>query len=111
MALGTNVTVTVSSSTLTSGGNISGNFNLTKTGIGTLTLSGTNTYTGTTSVSSGTLLLSGLLGGGSYSNTITIGNGAIFNFAGSSSQTLWGQINGAGTLVASGYAGVATRAS
>ncbi|WP_027360613.1 DUF4347 domain-containing protein, partial [Desulforegula conservatrix] len=36
-------------------GVISGNFNLAKTGVGTLTLSGTNTYGGTTTVSSGGL--------------------------------------------------------
>lgn len=102
VTLGTNLTVIVSSSTLTSGGNISGGFYLTKGGIGTLTLAGTNSYTGTTTVSLGTLLVSGLLGGGSYSSSVTISNGAIFNFAGSSSQSLVGQITGPGMLVVSG---------
>jgi len=49
-------TVTVSGSTMTVGGAISGvGFGLTKAGAGTLTLNGTNTYDGGTTVNAGTL--------------------------------------------------------
>jgi len=49
-------TVTVSGSTMTVGGDISGvGFGLTKTGAGTLTLNGTNSYSGGTTVNGGTL--------------------------------------------------------
>ena len=50
--------------------------NLTKDGLGTLTLGGTNTYTGTTSVNAGTLALVG----GSQASPITVGGTASLGF-------------------------------
>lgn len=57
VTLGYNRTVTISSSTLTVGGAISGAYSLTKAGSGTLALGGANTYSGTTSLGAGTLFL------------------------------------------------------
>ncbi len=66
VTLGTNVMLTVSSSTLTVPGAITGAWAIVKDGIGSLVLSGINTYTGGTTVSNGTLLLtnSGTVGSG-----------------------------------------------
>ena len=55
VSLAQSVTLTISSATLTIGGVISGSNNLTKAGVGTLTLGGNNTYSGTTTVTAGTL--------------------------------------------------------
>ena len=49
---------------------------LTKTGLGTQTLSGTNTYTGATNVNQGTLALVG----GSHASPITVAGGASLGF-------------------------------
>ncbi len=83
-------TVSLGSGTLTVGGavasttfagTITGTGGLTKTGIGTLTLSGANNYTGPTLVNWGTLLLGGAnaIGG---SSALTVANGATFNLNG-----------------------------
>jgi autotransporter-associated beta strand protein len=59
-AAGPVVTFTVNNAAAnTFGGNVSGKLNLTKSNIGTLTLSGSNSYTGLTTVNSGTLVLTG----------------------------------------------------
>ena len=69
--------VTVSASTLTVGGSISGiDFGLTKLGAGTLVLAGGNTYSGATNVNTGTLSLTGSLSGGA---AITVNGSAIFS--------------------------------
>ena len=62
---------------------------LTKSGVGTMTLSGINTYTGTTTVSAGTLSLTGSLTGG---GAITTSGTGILN------QSLAGAISGASSL-------------
>jgi autotransporter-associated beta strand protein len=74
---------------------------LTKTGLGTQTLSGANIYTGATTISAGTLEIGGAgkLGNGAYAGNIAIGNGAVFKYSSSAAQTLSGSISGAGTLV------------
>ena len=80
--------------------NGSGTVSLTKSGTGALTLSGTSTYSGTTTISGGTLVISGLLGNGSYAASIT--NNASLAFSNSASQTLSGVISGSGTLTKAG---------
>ena len=69
---------------------------LTKTGVGTLTLSGANTYTGTTTISAGTLTASG---GSAIANTgaVSLANisGAILNLA--TSETIGSLAGGGGT--------------
>ena len=75
-----------------------GYLSLTKTGSGIEVLSGVNTYTGNTTVNGGTLALTsaGRLGGGAYAGAISIATGAEMDFNGS--NTLSGNITGAGTL-------------
>jgi fibronectin-binding autotransporter adhesin len=90
VALGANRTVTVSASTLTVGGVISGtNFGLTKAGGGSLVLSGNDTYTGATTITGGVLNLTGTI---NANNTANVGLVSI----GSASKALM-TING-GTL-------------
>ena len=49
---------------------------LSKTGVGSWTLSGANTYTGTTAVSAGTLLVNNAIGSGTSAGTVTVSAGA-----------------------------------
>ena len=69
-------------------------------GFGTTTLSGTSTYAGTTTITNSTLVVSGLLGGGSYGAGIT-NNGSLV-FSNSANQTLSGVVSGSGTLTKAG---------
>lgn len=66
--------------TLTLDNAISGDFNLTLGGAGTVTLAGTSTYTGATTVSAGTLLVTGQLGATDVTvgGTASIGGGGEF---------------------------------
>ena len=81
-------------------GVIGGTGALTKTGTGTQTLSGVNTYTGATTVTSGTLEVagSGVLGGGNYGSSITVGSGGMLKLSTDANQTLSGVISGTGAL-------------
>jgi len=75
---------------------------VTKTGVGTQTLSSANTYTGTTIVNQGTLVLSG---SGSFANSVTVdvGAGATLDTSGVTGGTYTfgtGQaLKGSGTLI------------
>jgi fibronectin-binding autotransporter adhesin len=94
------VTVTNSSATLTLSGVVSGSFNLTKAGSGTLILTASNTYSATT-ISAGTLQI----GGGS--TTGTLGSGSVTNnaalvFNRSNAITVNAAIGGSGTIAQSG---------
>jgi autotransporter-associated beta strand protein len=82
VTLNANRTVTVNGSTLTIGGAIAGNFNLTGAGAGTLLLTGASTYTGTTTVSAGSTITAGgngSLGDTSSGTTITTGGALVIN--------------------------------
>ncbi|HMO51511.1 MAG TPA: choice-of-anchor D domain-containing protein, partial [Kiritimatiellia bacterium] len=100
VTLGANRTVTVSASTLTVGGAISGAFSLTKAGAGTMVLSGNNTYSAGTTISAGTLQI----GAGSTSGSVAgnIVNNAALVFDRSDALTYAGQISGSGTLTKNG---------
>ncbi len=83
VTLGTNLTATVSASTLTVGGAIGDGGNgylLTKAGNGTLTLSGANTFSGGTKLSAGELIINSATAVGS--GTFTINGGTIDNTSG-----------------------------
>ena len=73
---------------------------LTVGGAGNLTLGGSNAYTGNTTISTGTLALSGSLGGGDYAGNIA--NSGTFSHTSSGSQTLSGTISGNGSLAQAG---------
>jgi autotransporter-associated beta strand protein len=121
VTLGGNRNLTISGSTLTVGGVISGGFGITKSGVGTLSLSGANAYTGTTTVSAGKLLvnnpvnatdsgtgtgllsITGTLGGSGQiapgsANAVTVNNNGVIA-PGNSIGTL--TINSANTTAAS----------
>ena len=88
------VDLQISSAIVTNGSNP-----LIKTGPGTMVLSGANTYTGNTVISNGTLAVvgSGVLGGGTYTNSIT--NNGTFYYDSSAQTTVSGVISGTGSLI------------
>jgi autotransporter-associated beta strand protein len=83
VALGANLTVTTTASTLTIGGVVSGAHTLTKAGAGSLALSGANTY------STGTTLTAGIL---DINSATAIGTGTLTISAGTINNTSGGAI-------------------
>ena len=89
-------------------GIVSGTGDLIKTNTSTLTMTGTNTYTGTTTVDGGGTLQiggAGRLGDGEYFGSISIANGATFQYSSSASGAVakyQGVISGDGTLIKDG---------
>jgi autotransporter-associated beta strand protein len=101
-ALGDTSTATISAA-------VAGSAGLTKSGLGTLTLTAANTYIGTTTVSEGTLLVSGQ----SYFNigrTTTVESGAVLELNDSnntfSTSFPVSTVNGAGTFRLSGSSSI-----
>ncbi|WP_157959132.1 cadherin domain-containing protein, partial [Marinomonas shanghaiensis] len=84
-----------SGDSLTLSGVISGDFDLTKVGSGTLTLSGANTHSGAVTVSQGTLALSGGSSIGDDSD-VTVNTGATLSLTGAA-ETI-GSLEGAGSV-------------
>ncbi len=98
VSLSANRTVTTNAAVLTIGGIVSGAYNLTKAGAGTLTLSGANTYSGGTStINSGTLQL-GANSTLPTTTAVSIANtsGAILDVNGKT-QTIGSLAGGGGT--------------
>ena len=83
---------------LTLSGVISGDFDLTKVGSGTLTLSGANTHSGAVTVSQGTLALSGGSSIGD-SSAVTVSSGATLSLTGDD-ETI-GSLSGSGAVALS----------
>lgn len=88
VALGANRNITVAddgttADDLTISGIISGAFNITKLGAGTLALSGTNTYSGTTAISAGIISITNAAALGTTAAGTTVSSGAALNVSGS----------------------------
>jgi autotransporter-associated beta strand protein len=93
------VTLNVPSGTAIISGTISGSYNVTKTGSGTLIYTSTNSYMGTTTISAGTLQFgNGGNGMNASGKNISIASGAILRIDKNSNATLSGVISGAGNL-------------
>jgi autotransporter-associated beta strand protein len=75
---------------------------LTKTGLGTLTLTGNNIYTGTTTISQGILSIGAGSTGGAINNSSNITNNAGLIFNRSDAYSYSGIISGTGTLTKQG---------
>ncbi len=74
----TDITISVvDAKTLTVGGSISGDYKLTKTGLGILALNGANNYTKTTTVNAGTIRLGNASALGTTAATTTISTGEL----------------------------------
>lgn len=84
---------------LTVKGQVTGSTNLTKSGVGVLTLTGNNSHTGSMTISAGTVEVggSGTLGGGDYAGNIF--NSATLKVNSTANQILRGVISNVGGLV------------
>jgi fibronectin-binding autotransporter adhesin len=92
VTLTSNATLTIVDAAARIGGPIAGNYSLTKSGNGTLTLASANTYTGSTTVS-GTLVLGNSL---ALQNSFLIANGKVL--FGTLTEATTGGLGGSGQL-------------
>ncbi|MEI6558828.1 MAG: DUF4347 domain-containing protein [Rhodospirillaceae bacterium] len=82
VAMSANSTISVTGTSLTLSGVLSGGFALTKSGSGSLTLSNANTYTGLTTVSAGTLVAANATALGTTAGGVSIADGATLALQG-----------------------------
>jgi len=114
VTLDANRTVTLTTGTLTIGGSISGAFNLTGTGAGTLVLTGASSYTGTTNIQGGSTFNvggNGSLGDPSSGTVVQSGSSLVLNnvnYTDPEPLNITGTgTGGAGALVGGGTSGFA----
>jgi autotransporter-associated beta strand protein len=82
VTMGGNSTASIGGTQLTLSGIISGSFDLTKTGNGSLILSGANSYTGATTISAGVLRASHNTALGTTAGGVTVASGAALELSG-----------------------------
>ena len=100
--LGANQTFAANTENLIVSGNIAGGYSLTKEGSETLTLSGNAAHTGGTTISTGTLVVEGLVGGVTNNATFNVQQGGV---AGSVNNLVGGTATNIGTVASLSNAG------
>ena len=84
-----NLTVGGNGASTVFGGNLSGSGGLTKTGLGSLTLTGSSNYSGPTNLAAGTLIVANTAGSATGAGTVTLNGGSLHS---GSSGTIGGAV-------------------